>query len=330
MAEIRYNPFKKEWVMVASHRQNRPQMPKDWCPFCPGSGRVPDDYQVLEYDNDFPALSQQPPEPDDVANAFFQTAPAYGKCEVILYSSRHTATLPELTVTHVKKLVDLWVERCEKMATDKGIKYVFVFENRGREVGVTMPHPHGQIYGYPFVPQKMRQEIDTAREHYELTGESLFARWLEEERKDGRRIVFEDENFVLLLPFFAETVYGVRIVPKGQRQYIWEFSEGERLSLARLLRDTVGMLDSLFDQPMPYMMAMHQSPVNGEDTTDFYRFQIEFIPVLRAPDKQQFFASSESGAGAYCNPTAPEAKAIELREAYERFQQKLNVKDKNL
>lgn len=323
MAEIRYNPFKRDWTMVASHRQNRPQMPKDWCPFCPGSGRVPDNYDVFEYDNDFPALSQDPPVPDDVANDFFKASPAYGKCEVILYSPKHTATLPDLSVPHVRKLIDLWVERCQKMSKDRNIKYIYVFENRGREVGVTMPHPHGQIYGYPFVPLKMRTEIDSARLHYEDTGKNLFSDWLDQEKIDGRRIVFEDEHFLVLLPFFSETVYGIHILPKRQFQFIWELSEKERDSLAQVLRDSVGTLDSLFDIPMPYMMAMHQGPVNGEDTSSFYRFQIEFIPVLRSKEKQQFFASSESGAGAYCNPTAPEEKAEELREAYARFQNTL-------
>src|SRR5690606_35777643 len=109
--ELRYHPFIKDWVMIASSRQARPQMPKDWCPFCPGSGRVPDHYDVLKYDNDFPALSPDPPVPDDVATDFFQAIPAHGKCEVILYSPDHHITLPELSLPHVVKLVDLWCER---------------------------------------------------------------------------------------------------------------------------------------------------------------------------------------------------------------------------
>lgn len=140
--------------MIASHRQNRPQMPKDWCPFCPGSGKVPEHYDVYKYDNDFPALSENPPEPDDVANDFFQVKPAYGKCEVILYSPGHTVTLPELSVEHIGKLVELWAERFTAISSDENIKYVFIFENRGELVGVTMPHPHGQIYGYSYVPKK--------------------------------------------------------------------------------------------------------------------------------------------------------------------------------
>lgn len=131
--------------------------------FVPGSGKVPDDYEVYEYDNDFPALSQNPPEPDDVANDFFRVKPAYGKCEVILYSPGHTVTLPELSVEHIEKLVDLWIERFHVISSDPKIKYVFIFENRGEAVGVTMPHPHGQIYGYSFVPKKLELELASAK-----------------------------------------------------------------------------------------------------------------------------------------------------------------------
>ena len=151
MAELRWHPLTKDWVMIASNRQGRPQMPKDWCPFCPSGGKVPD-YDVLEYDNDFPALSQNPPVPDDVANDFFKTAPSYGKCEVILYSPEHTKTLKELPQEHVEKLVHLWQERFRVLSSDEKIKFIFIFENRGDVVGVTMPHPHGQIYGYSFIP----------------------------------------------------------------------------------------------------------------------------------------------------------------------------------
>ena len=112
MAELRFNPLTQDWVMIASHRQNRPQMPKGWCPFCPGSGKVPDHFSVYKYDNDFPALSQNPPMPDDVATNLFKTRESYGKCEVILYSPEHTVTLPELPVPHIRELVDLWRALC--------------------------------------------------------------------------------------------------------------------------------------------------------------------------------------------------------------------------
>ena len=127
MAELRYHPLIKDWVMIASHRQGRPQMPKDWCPFCPGSGKVPDSFEVYEYDNDFPALSQNPPKPDDVANDFFRVSENYGKCEVILYSPEHTGKLCNLPLWHVRRLVDLWTDRFAELAADPKHKYVFIF-----------------------------------------------------------------------------------------------------------------------------------------------------------------------------------------------------------
>ena len=177
MAELRYNPMIKDWVMIASNRQNRPQMPKDWCPFCPGSGKVPDSYEVYAYDNDFPALTQNPPEPDDVATEFYKVKPSHGKCEVILFSPDHHGTLKELSDAHMKKLVDLWCERFNAMREDKKIKYVFIFENRGDVVGVTMPHPHGQMYGYSVLPKKIELELDAAKEHFdEQVSEETIAR----------------------------------------------------------------------------------------------------------------------------------------------------------
>ncbi len=120
MAELRWNPLLRDWTMVASHRQNRPEMPKDWCPFCPNSGRVPKDYDVYKYDNDFPALYQDPPEPDDVGSKFYKTKPAYGKCEVILYSPpEHDARLWELDLKHIRKLVDLWCNRYIELSKDE-------------------------------------------------------------------------------------------------------------------------------------------------------------------------------------------------------------------
>ena len=225
MAELRYHPLIKDWVMIASHRQNRPQMPKDYCPFCPGSGKVPDHFDVYEYDNDFPALSQNPPEPDDVANEFFKVKEAYGKCEVILYSPNHTVTLPELPTEHIRKLVDLWIERFKAISSDEKIKYVFIFENRGDVVGVTMPHPHGQIYGYSVVPKKLELELESSKEYYQEHDKCLFCEMLDQETRDGRRIIFETEHFTVFLPFFCEYPYGVYIMSKRHIGNIAQFTE---------------------------------------------------------------------------------------------------------
>lgn len=320
MAELRWHPLTKDWVMVASHRQNRPQMPKDWCPFCPGSGKVPEHYDVHKYDNDFPALSQNPPVPDDVATDFYKTKEAYGKCEVILYSPNHTATIPDLTLPHVRKLVDLWTERFVEISKDENIKYVFIFENRGDVVGVTMPHPHGQIYGYSYVPKKIELELDSAREYYGENKKCIFCEMLKEEQCAAARIIFENDYFTVFLPFFTEYPYGMYIMSKNHKQNLAQFTEEEKDAFAAVIRETVGTFDALFDKPFPYMMCMHQGPVNQtENSDDFYHFHVEFFPPMRSADKQKFNASSETGVWAHCNPTAPEEKAIELRNAHERF-----------
>ncbi len=319
MAELRFNPLTKDWVMIASHRQNRPQMPKDWCPFCPGSGKVPDHFTVYKYDNDFPALSQTPPVPDDVATDLYKTREAYGKCEVILYSPEHTVTLPELSVSHIRELVDLWIERFCELKKDEKIKYIFIFENRGDVVGVTMPHPHGQIYGYSYIPKKLEVELESSKEHFEKTGNCLFCDILKDEMECGKRIIIENEDFITFLPFFTDYPYGVYIAAKEHVQNFAQFNDRQKNNLAQILKETAGTLDSLFGYPFPYMMCIHQDPVNSEDCSDFFHFHIEFFPPMRAADKQKFNASSETGAWAACNPTAPEEKAEELRQAHQKF-----------
>ena len=322
MAELRWNPLIKDWVMIASNRQGRPQMPKDWCPFCPGSGKVPEAFDVYEYDNDFPALKQNPDEPDPVGTDFFKTAESYGKCEVILYSPEHTVTLPDLSDAHVGKLVDLWCERFTALAADGKIKYVFIFENRGAVVGVTMPHPHGQIYGYSYVPKKLELEVEAAREHRKETGVCLFCDIIKNETEFGKRIIFRNEHFTVLLPFYSEYPYGVYIYANRHMPYITDMTEEEGKSLARTVKETVGMLDSLFGNAFPYMMCMHNAPVNVGDMSEDFHFHIEFFPPMRSKDKQKFNASSETGAWAHCNPTCPEENAVELRAAYKRFIEK--------
>lgn len=317
MAELRFNPLINDWVMIASNRQNRPQMPKDWCPFCPG-GNVPDHYDVYKYDNDFPALSQNPPQPDDVSSEFFKVKENYGKCEVILYSPEHTTTMKELSPEHIRKLVNLWCERFEAISADEKIKFVFIFENKGEVVGVTMPHPHGQIYGYSVIPKKIELEMESFSAHYEEKGKCLMCDMVENEKKDGRRIIFENDYFTVFLPFFCEYPYGVYIAPKRHFNYITDMTDEEKDAFSLTLKQTAGTLDCLFDKAFPYMMCMYNAPVNTQNLPD-YHFHIAFYPPMRSAEKQKFNASSETGAWAHCNPVAPEAASEELRAAYEKF-----------
>ena len=322
MAELRFNPLLGTWTMVASNRQNRPQMPKNWCPFCPGSGKVPDQYDVYKYDNDFPVLSQNPPEPDPVGSpeedgfSFYRTTPAYGACEVILYSPEHTKTLHELSVPHIRKLVDLWAERITALAATPGNKYIMPFENKGEEIGVTMPHPHGQIYAYSWIPQKVQIELDNARAYHKAHGECIICRMNEEERKFSKRIVYENASFYAYIPFFTDYPYGVFISAKQHRNYITDLTDAERTDLAEILKVVTAAFDKIFDRPFPYMMVVHQNPVNSpeyDDAKEFYHLHIEFYTPLRGKHLIKYYASSESGAWAAANVAAVEAKAAEVR-----------------
>lgn len=322
MAELRYNPLLDDWTMVASHRQNRPQMPKDYCPFCPGSGKVPEHYTVHCYDNDFPALMPEPPEPDPVGSALYRTEKAYGKCEVILYSPDHTATLPQLSVEHIERLIELWTERFIELGKDPKHRYVLIFENRGEECGVTMPHPHGQIYAYSQMPLKIRTELENCKRYHEINGSCLLCDMNREEKAFGQRIIHENEDFLAYLPFFTDFPYGLFITSKRHLTAISDFSAAERRSLAEMLKGMTGAMDALFDRLFPYMMVLHQRPVNGENAEAYYHFHIEFYPPLRAANKLKYYASSEMGAWAACNPLAVEETAKELRAAYQRYLQK--------
>lgn len=318
MSELRYNPLLGTWTMVASHRQNRPQIPKNWCPFCPGSGKVPEHYDVHKYNNDFPALSQNPPEPDPVGSDFYKVEPAYGACEVILYSPEHTTTLYELSVPHIRKLVDLWSQRCDALSEIPGNKYIMPFENKGEEIGVTMPHPYGQIYAYSWIPQKIQVELDNARSHYASHGECLLCRMNEEEKKFQERIVFENDSFYAYIPFFTDYPYGVFITAKEHRNYLSDLTSSERDDLAEMLKLVTGSFDKIFDRPFPYMMVVHQSPANSPEYDDVkvaYHLHIEFYTPLRGKNLIKYYASSESGAWAAANVAAVEKTAAEVRQA---------------
>ncbi len=320
MSELRYNPLLKDWVMIVASRQGRPQMPKNWCPFCPGSGKVPDNgYVVLRYPNDFPVLSQEPPVPDDVATDFFMTRPTYGRCEVILYSPEHNKTMSSLSDENIHALSCLWREAFCDIAGDPKIKYVMIFENRGDVVGVTMPHPHGQIYGYSVLPKKLELELDSASEYFGQTGSCLFCRMLEEEAAAGKRVIFENEHFIVVLPFFVEYPYGVYIFSRRHTAHIGGMTDAEICALGETVRDVSGMLDMLFGYSFPYMMCMHNAPVNMGDMSDKWHFHIEFFSPVRSKNQLKYNASSETGAWAHCNPTSPEEKAEELRQAYDRW-----------
>ena len=314
MAELRYNPLLKDWTMVAASRQKRPDMPKDSCPFCPGSGKVPDQYDVHIYHNDFPVLSEHPPIPDDVGGSLYKTREAKGRCEVILYSSDHKATIPDLSSAHMMKLVEAWEKTFQELEKDPAHQYVMIFENRGQEVGVTMPHPHGQVYAYPFIPLKVKTELASCEEYYQEHGRNMFDDIIKEEKRFEKRIVLENDSFIAFIPFFTDYPYGVHIVMKNQKTAITEFTEDEKWDLGEMIHKVVGGMDKIYDRLFPYMMVMHQRPSDGKRYQDYYRFHVEFYPPLRGKNSIKYNASSETGGWAAANPMKVEETAPILRQ----------------
>jgi len=309
--------------MVASNRQNRPHMPKNYCPFCPGSGKVPDDYRVYVYPNDFPTLqspAQEPPTDIGLVDGLYEVANNHGKCEVILYSPDHHTSLYALPVDHIADLVRLWKERFVTISQDEGVKYIMIFENRGKEVGVTMPHPHGQLYAYPYLPQKPAIELANCKRYFEEKGRDMLGDMNAAELTYGKRMVMENEDFLAYIPFFTDYPYGVYIVAREPLPHLGAFSNQHIQSLASMLKAITSAFERLFDREFPYMMCLQQVPINlleHKDAAQYYRFHVEFYPPLRSAKKIKWNASSETGAWAAANPRNVEETAAELRALIE-------------
>ncbi|MGB7592604.1 MAG: galactose-1-phosphate uridylyltransferase [Terriglobia bacterium] len=312
MTELRWNPTVREWVSTASHRQDRPQMPEDWCPFCPGSGRVPDNYDCYIYPNDFPAFSIPPPQPAIQGDDFYRVARSYGKCDVVLYSPDHHTSLPQLSLDHIVKLVQIWRRRFTELKATAGIRYVLIFENKGAVIGVTMPHPHGQIYAFPFIPPRLAREIASARAHQRAERRCLFCDILKKERGEGRRIVAENEAFTAFVPFYARWPFEVHIFSRRHLVALDAFQPSEERGLAEILKWVTLKYDNLYQMSFPYMMLLHQAPTKGR--FPYFHFHIEFYPPHRSKEKLKYLASVETGAGTFLNDSLAEEKAAELRD----------------
>ncbi len=311
MTELRWNPTVREWVSTASHRQHRPQMPADWCPFCPGSGRVPDDYDVYLYPNDFPAFSIPPAQPSIAGDNFYRVGLSHGKCDVVLYHPDHSTSLPQLSIEHLTRLVRLWRKRFVELKRTPGIRYVLIFENKGAVIGVTMPHPHGQIYAFPFVPPRIEKELEAARAHKRSARRCLYCDILKKERRAKLRLVAENEAFTAFIPFYARWPYEVHIIARRHAESMDGFHPAEERALAEILKWVTLKYDNLFGFSFPYMMVLHQAPVKGRHS--YFHFHIEFYPPHRSKDKLKYLASVETGAESFLNDSLAEEKAAELR-----------------
>ncbi len=310
-AELRWHPFLRQWVGVAAHRQDRPQLPEDWCPFCPGSGRVPDDYSVHLYPNDFPAFSFENP-PFSSEGELSGTTGARGACDVVLYSPDHNLLPSQLTVSQWIKVIELWTERTVELFANADVQYVSVFENTGVAIGVTMPHPHGQIYTFPFIPPLVQTELDSALTHFLSRGECLYCRILQDEVKDRSRLVASNDSFVAFLPFFGRFPSEMQIYSRRHSTSLGELTDRERADLAALLKLVRRKYDNLYGFPLPLMMLVRQRPAKGAHP--YFHLHIDLLPIQRSAAKLKYLAAVESGDGTFLNDTRAEEQAAVLRE----------------
>lgn len=319
MSELRFNPILREWVITATHRQERPLLvseedSKRSCPFCVGAREVPEPYALACLPNRFPSLHLQPPQPGIKGDEFYKVLPAQGAAEVVLYSSDHNTTLSRQSVRKITSLISLWQERYRVLGRKKVVRYVFLFENKGEVIGVTMPHPHGQIYAFPFIPPVIERELRSSESYLREEGRCIHCEVIKKEKEEGRRIVGENKDFLAFIPFYARWPYEVHIYPQRHLLSLSEFEEEEKGSLAKILKAVLSRYDHLFNFSFPYMMVMHQSPTDEKDYS-YYHFHIEFYPPHRNAQKIKYLAGSESGAGTFINDTSAEEKAKELRTA---------------
>lgn len=316
--ELRRDRQTGEWVVIAALRQNRTYKPApDQCPLCPGpsgvSSEVPaPDYDVVVFENRFPSLAGESTGRLPDAADGFTSAPGTGHCEVIAFSSDHTGRFADLDVAHALLVVQAWRHRTAELMARPGIEEVFCFENRGEEIGVTLTHPHGQIYAYPYLTPRTTTMLAQAAWHRERHGTNLFGRILADEVEDGRRIVVRNGAFTAFVPFASRWPLEVHIYPNRFVRNLTELDDGELEGFARIYLDVLGRFDRLYDAPLPYMSALHQYTADDAQREGY--FHVELLSIRRTATKIKYLASSESAMGAFINDTTPEVVAGRLRD----------------
>jgi UDPglucose--hexose-1-phosphate uridylyltransferase len=330
MWEERWHPLREEWVIIAAHRQDRPWIGETVtvrsaatpayvsdCYLCPGNARVsgqtnPVYEKVYVFDNDHPCVGPQAPRTLLEPPLLYRNRSASGVARVICYSPRHDLTLPRMALPDISGVVETWQRETFDLGNRPEVNHVLCFENKGAVVGVSNPHPHGQIYATNFVFKTIETELQAAQRYLQETGRVLFQDIIRAEQADGRRILYEDEWMIAFVPYFARYAYEVYIAPKRTVPHIFALNSEEVTALARALKEVTVRMDNLWQQSFPYVMPLHQAPSDGGDYRAFHFF-IGFLPPLRRPNMLKYLAGPEIGGGNFLSDTLPEAKAAELR-----------------
>lgn len=328
--EQRWQPLRREWVVVAAHRQDRPWLGESVasraqrpprhdgsCTFCPGNARVsgaqnPDYRGVYVFANDRPCVGDLAPTELAVPPGIYRSKPATGEARVICFSERHDLTLARMDVVGVDAVLQCWQQQYRELSARPEIAHVLLFENNGEVVGVSNPHPHGQVYATNFVFRTIATEVESCREHFANTRRSLWEDIVASERGDGRRMLVDNGRAVAFVPWFARYAYETYVGPSRAVASIADLDDDERSALAAALHEVLVRFDNLWRQPFPYVMALHNAPTDGGDHRGF-GFHIEIHPPLRKPGLLKYLAGPEIGGGNFLADTAPEQKAAELR-----------------
>jgi len=304
-SEIRRDPFLGDSVAIASHRQGRTyHPPADECPLCPSrDGRLSEipeaDYEVAVFENRFPSLAGDS-----------------GRCEVVCFTSDHEASFKDLTEEQAALVLAAWTDRTTELARLPQVEQVFCFENRGAEIGVTLGHPHGQIYGYPFVTPRTELMLRSTAAHRAATGRNLFEDVVAREEADGSRVVLAGEHWIAFVPYAAHWPYEVHLHPRRRVPDLRELDDAARAEFPRLYLELLRRFDRIFgpgEPPTPYISAWHQAPFTADGREDF-GLHLELFTIRRTPGKLKFLAGSESGMNVFINDVPPEAAAQRLRE----------------
>jgi UDPglucose--hexose-1-phosphate uridylyltransferase len=329
--ERRWHPLLQEWVLLAATTSERPWSgdtikksineglefdPK--CYLCPGVERAsgiknPDYQKPFAFTNDFASCSMDAPNVYR-NNKFEIVEPIHGTCRVICYTPAHNLTLAEMGLHEVGLVVELWQKEYRELSSNPKIKNVLIFENKGKVIGVSNPHPHGQIYATNFVPAIVDKQRQSFAEYYKKNGTHLLEDLIENEISNKNRIVYENDHFVAFIPFFARFVYEVYIVPRRHVARVSEISALESKSLADIHKVILSKFDNLYQMSFPNITMLQNAPCDGNPDSDLFHFHIEFYPPLRSPDKLKYLAGFESGGGNIINPVMPDEAAQKMRD----------------
>ena len=319
IGELRLDPLLNEWVVMAAHRQGRIFLPpKELCPLCPTNGEllteIPESsYEVVVFDNRSPSLRH--PDGDwslpDLIGPDTGAGSAAGKCEVICFTDNHGSSFKDLTPHRVRVLLAAWSDRVRHLSKETYVKHIAPFENRGEEVGVTLAHPHGQIYAYSFLPPRVEKMLSAAKLYLKNTGRILFDDILAREIKDNERIVARNEYWLAFVPYAARYPFEIHVAPLRPVADLAELSTEQADAFPEIALEVMRRLDGVFGVSMAYIATWHQAPV--QEGRDLLRLHWQITSVRRAPGKLKYLAGSESAMGTFIMDLKPEQSALQLR-----------------